>query len=865
MDAERHARLEERTRYEPGAVEGRIFEQWLAAGAFDAEPDDPGEKYCICLPPPNVTGSLHMGHALNGTVQDLLIRLKRMQGRNVLWQPGTDHAGIATQMVVERELARDGLTREGLGRDQFVERVWEWRKTTGSTIIEQYKRLGSSMDYRRERFTMDPDYARAVLDVFVRLHERGYIYRDQRLVNWSWKLGTAISDLEVEHRDVDDVLYHVRYDVEGGESITIATVRPVTILADAAVAVHPADTRWNHLIGRTAIIPIVGRPVPVIGDERVEMDFGTGGLKVTPGHDPTDFEIGRDHGLEWHLFMREDGTLTDLVPEWEGLSIAAGEARTIERLRAEGRIVAEQPLHHSVGFCSRSGERIEPMISLQWFCRMDELAASAIAAVRSGAIRFHPRRAEKIFFDWMEAIRPWCISRQLWWGHQLPVWFAPDGSYVVQAERPEGDYTRSEDVLDTWFSSALWPYATLGWPDSTPSLERWYPGDVLVTARDIINLWVARMIFTGIEFAGDIPFTDVYINSTIQAADGRRMSKSLGTGIDPLELIDTYGADATRYGLLKMCSTQDVRFAEGMIDEGRAFANKLWNASRLVLLGVDPAALPVPTGPEPVDRWILTRLAETVAEVSALFESYQFSAAAKALYAFVWNDVCDWYLEALKVRLYGGDADARRAASECALYVLETSLRLLHPVMPFVTEEIWPFLPGQRGLLMKTAFPTPDGIPVDDTAGRAIGNVIALVTELRRVRADAGLPPREPLAVTISGGSDAGLLRGQAALLEGLGRATIAEDAGTGVPLAIGDAHVLVGGAALAAGLRDKIVRRLAEAEVERARADAKLANASFVERAPAAVVAEERERAARFAAEVENLQARLTELGSER
>jgi valyl-tRNA synthetase len=527
----------------------------------------------------------------------------------------------------------------------------------------------------------------------------------------------------------------------------------------------------------------------------------------------------------------------------------------------DGRIVHEEPLHHSVGFCSRSGERIEPLVSLQWFCQMDELAAKAIDAVRSGRVRFHPKRLEKIFFDWMEAIRPWCISRQVWWGHQLPVWFAPDGSYIVQLERPEGDWTRSEDVLDTWFSSALWPYATLGWPGETPSLERWYPGDVLVTARDIINLWVARMIFTGLEFAGDIPFTDVYINSTIQAADGRRMSKTLGTGVDPLDLIDTYGADATRYGLLKMCSTQDVRFAEGMIDEGRAFANKLWNASRLVLLGVDPGATAEPAGTEPVDRWILTRLAETVAEVTELLETYQFSAATKALYAFVWNDFCDWYLEAIKVRLYGDDAAARWAASSTALWVLQTTLRLLHPVMPFVTEEVWPFLPGADGLLMKAAFPTADGIPIDAEAGRSVGNVIALVTELRRVRADAGLPPREPLQVVIEGGADAASLRAQANLLAGLGHVTVAAEAIAGVPLVIGDAQVAVGGDGLAAGLRGKISKRLADAESELKKAEAKLANASFVQRAPAAVVAEERDRAGRFAAEAETLRARLAEL----
>ncbi len=857
MDADRRAALEERTRYEPAESEARVFGRWEAAHAFDAEPDAPGDRYCICLPPPNVTGSLHMGHALNGAVQDTLIRLKRMQGRNVLWQPGTDHAGIATQMVVERELAKEGVSRHDLGREAFVERVWAWRRQTGSTIIEQYKRLGASMDYRRERFTMDADYARAVLEVFVRLHERGLIYRDSRLVNWSWPLRTAISDLEVEHREVDDTLYHVRYDVDGGDEIVIATVRPVTILADTAVAVNPADERYRHLVGRTATVPLVGRRVPIIADDRVEIGFGSGALKVTPGHDPTDFEIGRDHGLSAPLFMDETGKLTDLKPEWEGRSLAEGHDAAVAQLRAEGRIVREEPLRHAVGFCQRSGARVEPLVSLQWFCRMEELAATAIDAVRSDRIRFHPRRLEKVFFDWMESIRPWCISRQLWWGHRLPVWFAPDGSHVVQIERPDGDgWEQSTDVLDTWFSSALWPYATLGWPLDTASLRRWYPGDVLVTGRDIINLWVARMIFTGIEFAGDIPFTDVYINSTIQAADGRRMSKSLGTGVDPLDLIDRYGADATRYGLLKMCSTQDVRFAEGMIDEGRAFANKLWNASRLILLGASAAALPAPTGADPVDRWILTRLGEVNATAITLYETYQFSALVKELYAFVWNDVCDWYLEALKIRLYTDDEAIRQAASETGLYVLERILVLLHPLLPFVTEEIWAHLPGDRGLLMQARFEAADDIRADPAAAAAVGAVIELVTELRRMRSDAGLGPREPLDVLLADGA----IAGQADLVRALGHATIVSAAPGGVPVTAGDAQVLVGGAALATALHTKLERRRATVAGELAKARAKLANPGFSDRAPAAVVAEEREREARFAAELSAIEARVAD-----
>ena len=859
------AQLEDRTRYDAGQVEGRVFAEWWRSGVFTADPAAPGDPYCIQLPPPNVTGSLHMGHALNGAVQDVLIRWQRMQGRNVLWQPGTDHAGIATQMVVERMLGGEGLTRHHLGREAFVERVWQWKEETGSTIIEQYKRLGASMDYSRERFTMDPAYARAVQDVFVALHERGYIYRDEYLINWSVPLATAISDLEVEYRDQDDVLYEVAYPLADGGEIVIATVRPVTILADVAIAVNPKDARFADLIGREAIVPVVDRRVPIIADERVEIEFGTGALKITPGHDPTDFEIGRDNDLETLSAIGHDGRLTDLFPEWEGLTADEGHERMVERLREVGALRDEQPYRHSVGFCSRSGARIEPLVSLQWFCRMDDLAKPAIDVVRSGEVRFHPQRMEKIYLDWMEAIRPWCVSRQLWWGHRLPVWVAPDGSYVVQVDRPEGTgWEQSTDVLDTWFSSALWPFATLGWPSETPELRRWYPGDVLVTGRDIINLWVARMIMMGIAFVDGIPFTDVYINSTIQAADGRRMSKSLGTGVDPLDLIDRYGGDATRYGLLKMCSTQDVRFAEGMIDEGRGLANKLWNASRLILLNADPDARPAPTGATAVDRWILDRLAVTIGEVTTDIEEYQFSAATKRLYAFIWNEVCDWYLEAIKPRLYGDDAEAKRATSETALFVLERTLALLHPVMPFVTEEIWAFLPERDGMLMTSAFPTQDGIPRDPLASESVAAVVELVTGVRRLRQDADLGPRAPLVGVVA--PSVQRLLDEAALIETLGALTVEVGAPSGpsVPLAAGDDVVHVVAEGLADKVKDRLAKRLADARSERDKAAKRLENPKFVERAPAEVVAEERERTERFAREAAELEAQLAALGGD-
>ena len=590
--------LAERTRYDAAVVEPAVLERWIDAHAFEANADDPGEPYVIALPPPNVTGALHMGHALSGTIQDVLIRVHRMRGRNALWIYGTDHAGIATQMVVERLLASEGSSRHELGREGFVDRVWQWRRETGTTITGQYLRLGASLDFRRESFTMDPEYARAVTKVFVDLYRKGYLFRANRMINWSPGLLTAISDLEVEYRDVEDVMYEIDYPLVGGGHVTVATVRPVTLLGDTAIAVNPGDERFRDLIGRTAIVPLAEREVPIIGDDYVDISVGTGALKVTPAHDPNDFEIGQRHGLAEIQVIGFDGRMTEAAGErYADLTVAEASERVLADLRARDLVRSETPYLHSVGHCQRSGARVEPLVSLQWFCRMDELAAPATAAVRDGTVRFHPKSAERIFFGWMDSIRPWCVSRQLWWGHQLPVWYCENDHVIVQETAPERcpecgihQIERDPDVLDTWFSSALWPFATLGWPEDTRDLETFYPGHVLCTAREIINLWVARMMMMGKEFLGEQPFFDVVIHSVVQAADGRRMSKSLGTGIDPIELIERYGADAVRYGLLKMSSTQDVRFAEGMIDEGRGLTNKLWNAGRLILMSADDVA-----------------------------------------------------------------------------------------------------------------------------------------------------------------------------------------------------------------------------------------------------------------------------------
>ncbi len=627
MADDRRETLEQRTRYQPEEVEERVFARWQDAGIFHPEPEgDAAENFSIAIPPPNVTGSLHMGHALNGSLQDVCIRLARMRGKHTKWIYGTDHAGIATQRQVEKALADEGLTKEELGREAFVERVWQWREQYGSTITGQLQRLGASLDYEDERFTMDEAYARAVAHVFVRLYEKGLIYRDNYMVNWDPGLRTAISDLEVEQRSVEDSLYLIDYPLESGSgSVTVATVRPETMLADTAIAVNPDDERYSRLIGEHAVLPLVGRRLKIIADEHVDPEFGTGALKITPGHDPNDFEIGRKHGLEEITVIGEDGRITDAAPErFRGLEVMEARKQVVAALRAEGLVSGTRPYVHDVPHSHRSGRRIEPLISLQWFCDMNELAKPAIAAVREGRVRFHPEKPwTGVYLNWLENIRPWCVSRQLWWGHQLPVWYRGDETYVGDVA-PDGEgWERDPDVLDTWFSSGLWPFATLGWPERTPQLEAFYPTDVLSTARDIIFLWVARMVMFGIELTGSEPFTDVPIHSVIQAPDGRRMSKSLGTGIDPLDLIGggprppvfeeggefpAYGADALRFGLLSMSSSQDVRFNEERVRQGRDLANKLWNASRLILLRVGDVE-PDPRAAKTVeDRWIVSRL-----------------------------------------------------------------------------------------------------------------------------------------------------------------------------------------------------------------------------------------------------------------
>jgi valyl-tRNA synthetase len=722
--------------YRPEGVEERWQKTWEDEGHYEAHADAPGETFVIAHPPPNVTGELHMGHALQLALADALVRWRRMQGYNTLFQPGYDHAGISTQNAVEKDLAREGKTRHDLGREAFEARVWDWLRLYGRTIMTQFRRMGASLDYRRERFTMDDDYVRAVMRFFVHLYRKEWIYRANRIINWCPFHETSLSDLELVHTEVDDKLAYIAYPfAEGKGGITIATARPATIPADVAVAVHPDDERYRDIVGRDVVVPYVENRVPVIPDEEVDPEFGTGALKVTPGHDPLDFAIGRRHKLPEPMVIGPDGRMSAEAGDLAGLTQEEAGERVLAWARERGLLEKIEPYRHSVALCERCESRIEPLISLQWWCAMKDLKKPALEALRARRVRYHPESQHRFAIDSLENAPDWNISRQLWWGHQLPVWYCPDGHITVEETEPEAcadcastELRREEDVLDTWFSSALWPFATLGWPDESLDLRTYYPGDLNTTAREIIRLWENRMILSGLEIMGEVPFEDVIIHSTVLAPDGRRMSKSLGTGIDPLDVIADHGADATRYGLLKMSSTQDVRFSYGAVEEGRKLANKLWNVSRLLLSST--GANEVEARPQALEeRWILARLERTRIEVEAALVAFNFSQAVQALYRLTFDDFCDWYAEAIKPRLYEGDDDARATA----LAALERLLKLLHPVLPHVTEEIWTNLPDRDTRLIVSSWPD------EDARFEADANVLERVQDAAAIFARSGV------------------------------------------------------------------------------------------------------------------------------
>jgi valyl-tRNA synthetase len=839
------------TAFDPQAVEGGWYARWETEGLFIADTTSPKHKYAICLPPPNITGELHMGHALNHTLQDICARYRRMAGYEVLFLPGMDHAAIATQNVIERQLAAEGMTKEQLGREAFESRVNQWYAEVGDTIVRQDRILGVSLDWSRLRFTMDERYVRAVMTAFVAFYERGWIYRAPRIVNWCPHDRSAISDLEVKWQEHHDTLYFIRYPIEGGGEVVIATVRPETMLADTGVAVNPTDDRFKNLVGKTAILPLVGRKLPIVADEAVQKDFGTGALKVTPGHDPMDYDIGQRHSLEIISAMHPDGSMNVPGLPYDGLASLEARRRVVADLRAQGFLLKEEPYTHEVGHCDRCDAVIEPLISEQWWLRMEVMRDKALGASAAGKVRWHPERYERTYLDWLHGLRDWNVGRQLWLGHRVPVYRCANGHVVVAVVRPrectecgETTLTQDPDVLDTWFSSALWPFATLGWPDETEDLKAFYPNNMNSTAREIINLWVSRMIMTGLEFMGEVPFADVAIHCQVQATDGRRMSKSLGTGVDPRHLIDKYGTDAVRAWAASVAmSSQDVRFDESRVEGYRRFCNKLWNATRLVLSspGTVPAERPGPLEIQEhlEDRWVMSRLTSACAAVTAGIENFSFQDSMAAAYSFAWNEFCDWYLEAAKERLRAGDA----AAQDIAYFCLDNLFRLLHPFMPFVTEELWSRTPGHREFLMRAQWPDLDF--VDSAAEETFGLVMRIVEEVRGHRQAAGAPPRGG-KLFLDGATD----RTVAGLAARLAWVELIDDEPEGIPLG-----AVPGRVSFPAGAGDS--RR--QAELRRLRVDlekteAKLANPDFRAKAPADIVRKLEDRAAELRAAIDRL-----------
>ncbi len=875
--------------YDPKAVEGPLFASWQEGGYFSAQAVGGVDPYSVVIPPPNVTGSLHMGHALNNTIQDVVVRRSRMAGRPTVWVVGTDHAGIATQNKVEQKLAAEGLSRHDVGREAFIEACWEWRREYGGTIIGQLKAMGCSCDYDNERFTMDPEYQVAVRKVFVDWFEAGLIYKGKRIINWCPRCSTALSDIEVEHEDVDSHLWHLRYPlkepVAGIDHVTVATTRPETMLGDTCVAVHPDDERYAALVGASVVLPLMGREIPIVADDFVDPDFGSGAVKVTPAHDPNDFDIGERHGCAKINIMNADATISADGGPYAGLDRYEARKRVLADLDALGALVKTDEHVHSVGHCYRCHTVIEPWLSDQWFVDMKPLAAPAIEAVHDGRVTFHPKRWENVYFHWMDNIRDWCISRQLWWGHRIPVFYC-DACQMTVASMDDliacptcGTAMRQdEDVLDTWFSSQLWPFATLGWPEPTPELGYFYPTNVLSTARDILFLWVARMVMSGMYFNdGQIPFEDVIIHPTVFNAEGKRMSKSLGTGVDPLDLMEHYGADGMRFGLmLQVTGNQDIKFAEDKLLSSRNFANKIWNASRFVLMNMEGYE---PGAPEPqtvADRWILSRLADLSARVDEGLDTYEFGETARALYDFFWNEYCDWYIELAKDRLNGGDAKQRLAVQRTLVFVLDRALRLLHPMMPFVTDAIWTNLPlgpsESAPSLMVAAWPDAAALSdfADPGAEKSIAAVQDIVVAIRAVRARYGVSPRTPLTVVVKAPEyELLLLEGESGLvrsLAGVGSLTFSPTAEKPSHSAVATAgnleiYVPLEGLVDFDAERARLGNERSKAATELERLEKKLGNAGFLAKAAPEIVEKDRARAAELGEGIAVMDAQLAEL----
>ena len=749
--------------YDPKQVEGQIYELWMENDCFKATPDPDKKPYCIVMPPPNVTGQLHMGHALDSTLQDILTRYRRMQGYSALWLPGTDHAGIATQIKVEEELRKnEGLTRYDLGREKFLERVWAWKEKYGSRIVQQQKKLGVSCDWSRSRFTMDDGCSKAVRETFCELYDKGLIYKGSRIINWCPHCITALSDAEVEYVDKPGHLWYIRYPLsDGSGDIVVATTRPETMMGDTGVAVNPEDEKFKHLIGKTCILPIMNREIPIIGDEYCEIGFGTGAVKMTPAHDPNDFEVGLRHNLEIIRVIADDGRINENGGKYNGMDRYECRKAIVKDLEEQGYLIKTEPYSHNVGTCYRCHNDVEPLISAQWFVKMEPLAKEALRIVKDGGVRFVPDRFTKIYNNWMENVHDWCISRQLWWGHQIPAWYCADCGHInVSRDDPvkceqcgSTKLTRDEDVLDTWFSSALWPFSTLGWPDlDSADLKYWYPTSDMVTGYDIIFFWVARMIFSGMEQMKKEPFKTVFIHGLVRDDKGRKMSKSLGNGIDPLEMADTYGADALRFNLITGNSPgNDMRFYVEKCEAMRNFANKIWNASRYVLmnLSVDEPGLPDVSKLELEDKWVLSKLNTLIREVTENMDAYELGVASAKVYDFIWDTYCDWYIELTKARLYDADDESKRIAQQVLVYVLDQLLRLLHPFMPFITEEIWQAIPHEGDFLIRAEWPTPNDALDFAAEADALEMVKNAISAIRARRAEMNVPPSRKAALYV--------------------------------------------------------------------------------------------------------------------
>ncbi len=865
--------------YDPKAVESKIYDLWMKGGYFKGVIDNDKKPFSIVMPPPNVTGQLHMGHALDATLQDILTRYKRMQGYSALWLPGVDHAGISTQVKVEEVLRKEGKTRYDLGRDKFLERVWAWKQKYGDRIVEQQKSMGVSCDWDRNRFTMDEVCARAVRETFCSLYEKGLIYKGRRIINWCPHCRTALSDAEVEYKDIPGSFWYIRYPIEDSDEVlTIATTRPETMLGDTGVAVNPADERYTHLVGKNAILPLVGRKLPIVADDYVELGFGTGAVKMTPCHDPNDYEVGLRHNLDQVQCIDEDAKIIN-GGKYDGMDRYECRKAIVADLEEQGYLVKVEPYSHNVGCCYRCGTVVEPLTSPQWFVKMKPLAKKAIEVVKDGRIKFVPERFSKTYLNWMENVHDWCISRQLWWGHQIPAWYCDDcGEITVSREDAtecahcrSKNIHRDEDVLDTWFSSALWPFSTMGWPEKTPELDYWYPTTVMVTGYDIIFFWVARMIFSAMEHLDEIPFETVFIHGLVRDSQGRKMSKSLGNGIDPLDMCDQFGADALRFNLITGNSPgNDMRFYVEKCEAMRNFCNKLWNASRFVMMNLTIEKNELPDKLEIEDKWILSKLNDLCREVCDNMDSFELGVAAGKIYEFIWDSYCDWYIELTKPRLNGGDEESKLAAQKVLLYVLTEILKLLHPFMPFITEEIWQALPHEGEALMIERYPewkAELSFPQDE---ENFEMVMAAIKAVRARRSEMNVPPSKKAHLIIATDKAAAFEAGvsyirKLAYASEVSVQPVPPEKTDGMVTVITDnARMYMPMAELVDMEKEKarMEKELANAEKQLAGQIAKLSNENFVTRAPESVVNVEREKKARLEALIENLKASLKGLG---